>query len=33
MAVFAGPAAQNRPKIDTEMARKVFAKAVEAVRG
>lgn len=33
VAVFAGPAAQNLPKIDTEMNRKVFAKAVEAVRG
>lgn len=33
MAVFAGPAAQNLPKIDTEMTRQVFTKAIEAVRG
>lgn len=33
MAVFAGPAAHNLPRIDTEMTRKVFVNAVQNVKG
>lgn len=33
MAAFAGPAAHNLPKTDTEITRKVLANAVQNVRG